>query len=206
VIVGGGGHGRVILDCARAAGLDVAGFLDPAVAGPVNGAAVLGGDERLQDPAFRRSHRFIVAIGDQRLRARLSLQLADRLVAVVHPSCNVSPYCEIGAGTVLMPGVTVNANARIGRYCILNTMCSVDHDCDLEDGVQIGPGAHLCGEVRCGENAFVATGALVLPGLGVGREAVIGAGSVVTRDVPARARLFGAPARPRAAETSQDRE
>ena len=39
----------------------------------------------------------------------------------------------------------VNANARIGRGCILNTACSIDHDNVLEEGVQICPGVHAAG-------------------------------------------------------------
>ncbi|MBI3105844.1 MAG: hypothetical protein HYY95_09785 [Candidatus Rokubacteria bacterium] len=44
--------------------------------------------------------------------------------------------------------------------------------------------------------AFLGAGAVVLPGLTVGRQAVVAAGAVVTRDVPARQTVMGVPARP----------
>lgn len=193
VIIGAGGHGRVVLDSARRAGIEVAGFLADPAPERTNDAIYLGGLDRLAD--FRADHQFIVAIGDQQARRRISRQIDDRLVSVIDPSAQISPSALIGRGTAIIGGVIVNANASIGDYCILNTASAVDHDCIIEDGVQICPGVTLAGKIHCEEGAFLGTGAIVLPGVRIGRNAVIGAGAVVTRDVAPDTKLVGNPAR-----------
>ena len=95
-----------------------------------------------------------------------------------------------------MANVVVNANARVGAHCILNTACTIDHDGDLADGVQIGPGVHAAGDVAFGERSLVGVGASLIPGVRIGREAVVGAGAVVTKNVPDGVTVAGVPARP----------
>lgn len=193
VIVGAGGHGRVVLDAALAAGLEVAGFLADPAGEPVNGLPVLGPTALLDELLPR--HRFIIAIGDQQARRDFSLRIGDRLQSVIHPASWISPSARIGKGAAIIGGVIVNANAEVGDFCILNTGCTIDHDNRLADGVQICPGAHLAGNVSVGEDAFIGTGASVIPGVRIGARAVIGAGAVVVSDVPDGAKAVGNPAR-----------
>src|SRR5207244_960703 len=94
-------------------------------------------------------------------------------VTVVHPTAWIEDNAQIGAGCQFLAGSLVLAEAKLGRQCILNTKASVDHEDVLEDGVEIGPGATLCGLVRCGTNAWVCTGATVLPRVRVGADAVV---------------------------------
>lgn len=198
VIVGAGGHGRVVLDAVRALKQPIGGFIDTVAkrGAEINSCVVRGDNSLLNDTAFLDAHRFIVAIGNQRTRRELSLTLLDRteLATIVHPSAIISPHAVIGVGTAIIAGAIVNANAQIGRFCILNTGCTIDHDNNLADGVQVCPGVHLAGNVRCGEDAFIGTGAIAIPGVSIGANAVVGAGAVVIRDVPEGAKVFGNPA------------
>lgn len=200
VILGTGGHAKVVIDAGRAAGHEIAGMLAKDTGTPANPdeLPILGDESRLEDPAFLAAHEFLVAIGDQETRRRLTTELERRgatMATVLHPSCVVSASAVIGAGSVLLAGAIVNAGSRIGRAAILNTACSIDHDNKIGNGCQIGPGARLAGEVTCGGWAFVGTGAVVLPGRTVGENAVVGAGAVVTEDVPAGVTVVGCPAR-----------
>jgi acetyltransferase-like isoleucine patch superfamily enzyme len=95
-----------------------------------------------------------------------------------------------------MANVVINANTRIGAHCILNTACTIDHDGELADGVQIGPGVHAAGDVAFGERSLVGVGVSLIPGVRIGREAVVGAGAVVTANVPDGVTVAGVPARP----------
>lgn len=200
VIVGAGGHGKVVLDAARAGGWQVAGFLDSVnPAGTrILDAPVLGNEASLTDRDLLARHAVIVAIGDQDARRRLSvriLQAGGTLAVVRHPSSIVSNSVRIGDGSFLAAGVIVNPDAHIGQYCILNTGCTIDHDCRLADGTQVSPGAHLAGSVTCGEDVFIGTGAAIIPRITIGSHAVVGAGAVVIRDVEAGTRVAGNPAR-----------
>ena len=200
VILGAGGHAKVVFDMAVASHWQVRGFLD---GGRVRGetilaATVLGNESMLDDRQFVAEHAFVVAIGQQKVRRTWSLEIISRggvLAVVSHPGCVVSPYATIHAGTVIAAGCVVNPGAAVGRFCILNTGCTVDHDVVLADGVQICPGANLAGTVSCGEDVFVGTGAVIIPRITIGAGATVGAGAVVIRDVAAGDVVVGNPAR-----------
>src|SRR5690554_4373572 len=96
----------------------------------------------------------------------------------------VSGYASVGNGTVVMQGAIIQASAVVGTHCIINMGASVDHDCQVCDFVHVSPHATLCGNVSVDEGSWVAAGAIVLPGVKIGKWRVIGAGSVVTKDIP----------------------
>ena len=100
-----------------------------------------------------------------------------------------------------MPGAIVHNEAVIGRQCILNTRSLVEHDCVLEEGVEIGPGATLAGRVHVGANTWIGTGASVRPRIRIGRNSIVGAGAVVVSDIPDDVIAVGVPAKPMADRT-----
>ncbi len=202
VVIGAGGHGRVVLEILRLRGEHtVTGFLDAdaARAGEkVAGLEVLGPVNLL--PRLRRQgvRGAIVAIGDNRVRlryAQLVLQANLELINAVHPAAVVSTTAKIGVNVVVAAGAVVGTDATAEDSCIVNTSAVVDHECHLGPGVHICPGALLAGRVRIDEGAFVGLGAKILPCLQVGEFAVIGAGAVLLEDVPAQSTAVGVPAR-----------
>lgn len=144
---------------------------------------------------------FVVAIGNPHGRVRLQLQeylmgFGLEPVSVIHPTAWVEPGTIIGAGAQVMAGAIILAEVTLGDQCIVNTRASVDHESVLADGVEIAPGATLCGLVRCETNAWVCAGATVLPRMRIGADAIVGAGAVVRSDIPAATKVVGVPARP----------
>ena len=106
----------------------------------------------------------VIAVGDNRDRkGEAEAHAGDTFPILVHPCASINGEVLIGEGTVIMAGAVVQTRAKIGRFCILNTGCSVDHDCVLGDYVHIAPGAHLCGNVTVGEGALVGVGVGVAP-------------------------------------------
>ena len=203
IIVGAGGHGRVLLDLCRALDRTVTGFLDDrrTIGMLVDGVPILGPLASLLQHANGFANEFVVAIGilhgDQIAGNQLRRHIGDtapRLSVLMHPSAIVSPRAEIGPGSVICAGSIVAAGVRIGRHCILNTGVIVDHDCILEDGVQLSPGVRLGGGVRLERDAFLGTGACLAPGIVVGTCARVGLGAGVLRDVPKGALAVGLPA------------
>jgi sugar O-acyltransferase (sialic acid O-acetyltransferase NeuD family) len=142
----------------------------------------------------------VVAVGGTRGhdRVHLGTQLAAEGFApwtVIHPHAYVATDAQVGAGSQVMVGATLATQVRLGRWCLVNTAASVDHESVLADGVHIGPGAHLAGAVDVGARAMVGTGATVAPRVRIGADAIVGAGSVVLHDVEPGTVVVGNPAR-----------
>ncbi len=194
LIVGAGGHAKVIIDAARAAKFDIAG-----VVGDAQGRTDLLGIPISATPDELKADAFVIAVGDNRARAALFdeyLETGMRPAVVVHPSATIANGVEIGGGTFIAGGVVVNVDTRIGDNVILNTSCTVDHDCLIGDHAHVGPMTGLCGGVRVGAGTLIGAGCTVIPTRSIGEWTVIGAGSSVVRDVPDDELYAGVPARP----------
>lgn len=199
VIIGAGGHGRVVAETARAAGLAPLGFIDESTA--LQGTLMLGikvlGDLSALERGTVHSEGILLGVGrndtrlglEQRMRA-----LGLALPLVVHPRAWVSPSASLGVGTVVMANATVQTRCRLGAATIINTNASIDHDSILEDGVHVSPGAHLAGNVTVGRGTHIGIGASVIEGINIGANCLIAAGAVVIRDVPDGQRVAGVPA------------
>ncbi len=126
--------------------------------------------------------------------ARHLEQPGHRPFSVISSLSNISTSAVIGRGAQVMPRAFIHEYVSIDGQVIVNTGAIGQHDCVLEAGSEIGPGATLCGRVHVEEQAWVGVGAVVLPGLTVGRNAIVRAGAVVTRSVPPSQVLVGNPA------------
>lgn len=200
IVVGVGGHGKVVADIAMSAGHKVIGFVDDmASESPLPGLDLLGKTDDIHSVLSRfPSAHVVVAIGNNAMRQSVVSRLQEwqiPLGTVLHPSSVISHFAEVGLGTVVMPGVVVNAGARIGDHVILNTACSVDHDCVIEDYAHISPGAHLAGNVSIGTGTHIGTGVSVIPGCSIGDWSIVGAGASVIGNIRSRVVAVGVPAR-----------
>lgn len=200
LVIGGGGHCKVVVEVLRAAGWTPCGILDPRAASPfVLGVPVLGGDEMAPELFEQGQRHAFVALGLNRLRHQLCLKLRSigfELVTAVHPSATISPSAAIGSGTVIMPHAVINAEARVGEFAIVNTGAIVEHDCAVGTAAHIAPRSVMGGNVKLGEEVLFGIGAVARPWSEVGSRTVVGAGSVVVGHVGAGLTVAGAPARP----------
>ncbi len=196
LIIGAGGHAKVVLAAARTAGWRVIGLLDdnPRQQGRnVLGVPVRGGIDMADELAADAA---VLAIGDNRVRKRLAEQLHLSWATVVHPTAWIDPSVQLGEGAVVMAGAVIQPDTRIGRHAIVNTGARIDHDCRIADHVHVAPGTALAGSVRVGEGTFIGIGASVIPGIAIGAWTTIGAGAAVVNDIPGSATAVGVPARP----------
>jgi sugar O-acyltransferase (sialic acid O-acetyltransferase NeuD family) len=194
VIVGAGGHAKVVIATVRAAGGDVvAAYDDDAgrwgrqiLGVPIRGP--ISSDEIGSAAA-------ILAIGNNRARQELAERLEARWLSVCHPSASVHASVSLGPGTVVFAGAVVQPDTTIGAHSIVNTAASVDHDCIVGDFVHIGPGVRLCGGVTVDEGVLLGVGAKVAPNVEIGPWSTAGAGAVCVVDVAGHTTVVGVPAR-----------
>lgn len=198
VVLGAGGHGKVVVAMLQAAGFTVSGVYDddPSKWGQkVLGVPVLGSTHLL---ARGGAWSAVLAIGDNRVRSEVANRLGEvcNWISVVHPQAYVHPSVRLGRGTVVFAGAVIQPDAVLGDHCIVNTGATIDHDCAIGSFSHVAPGAHLAGGVRIGTGTLIGVGSALVPGVSVGDWSVVGAGAVVIRDVPDRTTVVGVPARP----------
>lgn len=196
LILGAGGHGKVVAATLLAAGHQVAAFVDD--------------DERKQGQEIfhiricapgqidwkARDCQGMTAIGDNSARCGMVAQYPDlEWIAAVHPHAFADSSASLGEGSIVMAGAVIQPDVQVGRHAIMNTGCRVDHDCKIGDYCHIAPGVTLAGDVRVGSFSLIGAGAVVLPGIKIGAHCIIGAGAVVVKDVPDYSVARGVPAR-----------
>jgi UDP-perosamine 4-acetyltransferase len=166
-------------------------------AGVPIGTAIAGGQVRFHSIEEIEADAVIISIGDnavRRQRQQESAKLNHNIATlVVEPGRCFST--RIGRGTVVLAGAIVNDGARIGDGVIVNSGAIVEHDAEVGAFSHVAPGAVLGGGARLGEDSLLGTNATILPRVSVSNRVIIGAGSVVTRDITEPGVYVGAPAR-----------
>lgn len=200
ILIGAGGHGKVVCEAVRLEhpNLEVQIFDDNA---RLSGMSLLGKRITVPVPSeFSQKQSVHIAIGDNRTRMRIAKRCMEQgatLQTVRHPAAVVSPTATIAPGCLIAAGAIVGPEACLGTGVIVNHGAIVDHENRLGNWCHLAPRAALGGGVILGEGVLIGAGAVILPGRRVGDWAVVGAGAVVTHDVPAGAIVVGVPARAR---------
>ena len=203
VVIGAGGHARVLLDVLERCGVAVAGLTD-ADAGKhgkvLAGVRILGADSVLEKhpPGVTILVNAMGSTDSMTLRQTVYERLKAagyRFLTLTHPSAVIAPDAVLGEGAQVMAGAIIQPGATIGANSIVNTGAQVDHDCLIGAHVHLSPGVTLSGAVTVGDGTHVGTAATVVQGLRVGRGCLVAAGAVVARDVADGERVAGVPAR-----------
>ncbi|MBA3935955.1 MAG: acetyltransferase [Planctomycetes bacterium] len=191
LIVGGGGHARVLIDCLRLLGATVIGVLDrnPALVGrELSGAPILGDEESIA--AHRPGEVALVNglgwTGGGAPRAALFTAyraLAYRFRSVIHPSAVVARDATLGEGVQIMAGAIVQTGCAIGDNALIYTRASIEHDCVIGEHAYVGPGVTLTSSVRVGARTLLDTGAVVALGVAIGSGCTVPVGGIVRRDL-----------------------
>lgn len=198
VVLGAGGHAKVVISALMESGVKIAGILDDdtkKIGKKILGIPVLGKLDLIETGEF--SHA-IIAIGNNKIRKEIAERYSKicSWLQVIHPFSYVHPTAKIGEGSVIFAGAVIQPDVIIGNHAIINTGACIDHDCKLSDYVHIGPGVKLAGSVEVNEGSFLGINSSVIPNVNIGKWCVIGAGAVVINNVYDGSTVAGVPARP----------
>lgn len=189
IIMGAGGHGRVLRDMVERSGDICLGFLDDRE----TGAEILG---KTADCIRFAEAEFIIGIGDNAVREKIAKAYPHlSWYTAIDPSAVISPSAKIGKGTCMMPGAVLNAGATVGDHVIINTHAVVEHDVEIENYVHVSPGAVLLGGAKIGEGSHIGGGAVIRNYISVSGSCTVGMGAVVTENIEKPGVYVGVPAR-----------
>ena len=198
LILGAGGHAKTVLDILLLCGCKVDGLTDTRVGGNCLGFPILGDDSILEQLGGGYAAMGIGNVGNPELRNRVYTHARDCgfvFPNVIHPTAVVSDFAKLEDGIVCAAAAVINPAASVGRLAIINTGAVIEHDAVIGRGVHIAPHAGVMGAAAVGEDSFCGAGSIIAPGVHVGKNCIVGAGTVVLADLPDGAVAVGTPAR-----------
>ena len=201
IIIGGGGHAKVLADMLKLEGRELLGYTDSSARfSPAPGLLYLGTDNDLRSysPSGVCLANGVGSVRSASNRRRVFESLKTKgyeFAVVVHPSAIIASDVQLEEGVQVMARAVIQPGSHIGINSIVNTGAIVDHDCEIDAHVHVAPGAVLSGNVRLGEEAHIGSGATIIQGMVVGSRSLVGAGAVVVRNVPSDVTVCGVPAR-----------
>lgn len=192
IIIGGGGHAKVIIDMAIKCNNNILGFLDDD-----KSVSEIFGYKRLGNISdcvkYSDKTKFIIAIGNNMIRKNIFEKYKLNFVTLIHPNAVIGLDVTIGEGTVVMAGATINASAKIGKQSIINTSCVVEHDVVVGDFTMLAPHSTVCGFSKIGNNCWLGAGATVNNVLKICDDVTIGSGGVVVKNIGEPGKYAGIP-------------
>jgi sugar O-acyltransferase (sialic acid O-acetyltransferase NeuD family) len=203
VIIGAGGHGKVVLDILRHdRRINIVGFIDDnrhSHGQLIDGVPVLG-DTGMLEKLVTAHHitGAIVAVGDNQARSKIFSRLKDMGIKIenaIHPGAIIARDVTFGEGVVVASGVKINTGTKIGNDVIINTGVIIDHDIVIEDHVHLSPGVKISGGVNIKRYSHIGLGVTIFSRINIGENVTIGGGAVVLEDIPDNVTAVGLPAK-----------
>jgi len=202
ILFGSSGHAKVVIDIIEKQHKYVLIGLIDSYREPGEttfGYPVLGNETDL--PILIDKHNIngiLIAIGDNYGRAVVAekvRKLVPKLpfVSAIHPSAIIGCGVIVGEGTVVVAGAILNPGSEVGQHCIVNTKASLGHDAIMADFSSIAPGSTIAGDCHIGKGAAISIGAIVREKLNIGEYSIVGAGSLVLKNVESYSLVYGVP-------------
>lgn len=197
VIIGAGGHGKVVAEIAELNGkYKKIAFLDDGSQVDCAGYSVVG---KVKDAIkFVKDSDYFVAIGNNSVRKRILeeiISFGGKIATLIHPNAVVSKSAIIEEGSAIMAGAVVNPCSIVKKGGIVNTCSSVDHDCLIGEYSHLAVGVHVAGTVNVGKNCFLGAGSIIKNNVNVCDDVILGAGAVVVKDLEVSGTYIGVPAK-----------
>jgi len=195
IIIGAGSLGVMTLDAALEMDrYDTISFIDDGkeINSLIHNYKVLGGLNVLQEISVKEFD-FVIAIANNKVRKKVADEHQLNYVNIIHPQVSISRFAKIGKGNIIMPNTSIDPETVIDNHVIINKNSSLGHNVEMKNYTQASPGCSLGGTI--GEGTFIGLGGVVLPEIKIGEFSTIGAGAVVTKNIPGHVTAVGIPAK-----------
>ncbi|MDC3250353.1 NeuD/PglB/VioB family sugar acetyltransferase [bacterium] len=204
VLIGGGNQAHYTIDIINKEGkYNIIGIIDSIhdIGSDRFGYKVLGRQEDIVK--LKEQYNIeggVISIGDNWVRYYVSSQIKKQIpnfnfVNAIHPSVIIGDNVQLGKGVVMMAGCIINPKSKIGDFTFFATGAQIDHDCNIKDYASISAGSITGGYVTLGEFSAITLGVTIVDRLKIGKNTVIGAGSLILKDIPDNVLVYGNPAR-----------
>ena len=190
IVIGAGGHGKVIADIIRLSGDEVVGFIDDKNPSELPDFNIVGTTADIG----KCYCWYFPAVGECDTREHLMMHKVKWYTAI-HPASTIAQGVKIGEGSCVMANSVINPGAVLGKGVIVNTAATIDHDCRISSFVHIAPGAHISGSVSVGEKCWIGIGALICNNIDICSGCIIGAGTVIIKNIDEVGTYVGVPSR-----------
>lgn len=187
ILIGGGGHCKSCIDVIESTkSFDIVGVLDTKekIGQKVLNYEIIGGDEDIER-YVNEGYSFLITIGqiktaDLRVKIFENIKaLNAKIATIVSPLAYVSKHAEISEGTIVLHHAIINAGAKVGKNCIINTKSLIEHDAVVKDHCHISTGAIVNGESVINEKSFIGSNSTVVQCISVSAGSFINAGKLV---------------------------
>ncbi len=125
------------------------------------------------------------------LKKRYSLKFST----LIHPTVILGSNVHIGEGVTINVQTTIGPNVYLDDFCSINRCSSVGHETKIGKYATVGPAVSIASSVHIGEKSRIGMKATILERLYIGDWTVIGAGSLVNKDMPQEVVAYGVPAK-----------
>jgi sugar O-acyltransferase (sialic acid O-acetyltransferase NeuD family) len=193
ILVGGGGHCRSCIDVIEQEGrFNIVGIVDLSekIGQSVIGYPIIGEDKNLLE-LIKAYSNALITVGqidspNRRIELYKYLKEINALFPVIRsPLSYVSPHASIEEGTITMHRAIINAGAKIGKNCIINTNAIIEHDVIIGDHSHISTASVVNGGTKIGPRTFFGSNSDIKHNMVIGEDSLISNGiSVRTSLLP----------------------
>lgn len=202
VVLGAGGFGREVQWLIERinkneASWEISGYIDDGMpkGTVINGYEVLGGTDILEQ--YDEPIYVACAVGSAKIRKKIIEKLSKfdmiRFPNLIDPSVKMSDLIQLGRGNIICAGTILTVNIQIEDFCIINLDCTIGHYDVLDSFVTIYPSVNVSGNVHVGQCSELGTGTQIIQGIKIKEETIIGAGSVVVKNIDESGTYVGTP-------------
>ena len=197
VILIGGFHESIEL--CELSGYNIVGIVDSKFQDHYLGYPIIGDDQDFVRQSDKYKNYSLIISPDQpgirQKLVKLYSQAGFSFLSLISKNAVISSHASIDEGAVIQYGAYISSFTKINSFVKINVRANIMHDCSIGNYSTIAPNAVLLGGVCVEESVYVGANSTILPLRHIGAGSVVGAGAVVTKDVPSNVVVAGVPAK-----------